>query len=182
MRSITIFLLAGILGFTLLNPNCNCDEITMQSPVYPTDKISVFQQLKQGIGRVVSKQQKKPVTGLKTMPNSKEMECLRNNIYFESRGEHEEGQRAVSHVTINRMNDNKYPDTLCGVTHQKKQFSWTHDRYSNIPPKGEVLDKSMRIAKSTWYHNQLNLDNTNGALYFNQSHRSGLKIGRHYFY
>lgn len=187
MKTITFFLLVGILGYTLLNPNCNCAndnyDATMNfSPVYSTDKISVFKRLQDRIGMVAPNEPETPAMVLKSTPNTKEMECLRNNIYFESRGEHDEGQKAVGFVTISRMNDPKFPDTICKVVHQRKQFSWTNDQYSNNPKRGKTLDKAERIAKVVWYQHQLGLDTTRGKLFFNTSHRSGQKIGNHYFY
>lgn len=184
MRSLTVFLLVGILGFTLLNPQCNChaNEIIMESPVYSKPQKSLIQRFKEATGRVYQESSKDAVEPLKTLPDAKELQCLRDNIYFESRGESEAGQRAVANVILNRMNNKKFPNTLCGVTYQRKQFSWTNDKNSNIPRKGDALNRAERIAKTVWYHNQLNLDNTNGKLFFNTTHMSGQKIGRHYFY
>jgi spore germination cell wall hydrolase CwlJ-like protein len=63
----------------------------------------------------------------------KELYCLARNIYHEAGGESFEGQVAVAMVSINRMESGKFPDTICGVVHQKThvspqrvvcQFSW----------------------------------------------------------
>lgn len=59
--------------------------------------------------------------------------CLQQNIYFESRNQSELGQRAVAWVTLNRVDDSRYPDTICDVVWQRKQFSWTHDGKSDVP-------------------------------------------------
>lgn len=60
--------------------------------------------------------------------------CLAKNVYYESRSEDIKGQFAVASVTINRVNDERWPDTVCGVVRQitisnksKKKvcaFSW----------------------------------------------------------
>jgi len=55
-----------------------------------------------------------------------ELYCLALNIYFESRGEPTEGQYAVADVTLNRVEDTRFPDTICEVVYQRRQFSWTH--------------------------------------------------------
>jgi len=55
--------------------------------------------------------------------NSRELDCLARNIYYEAGLESEEGQVAVGLVTINRSNDEKYPHTICGVVNQKTVFS-----------------------------------------------------------
>ena len=60
----------------------------------------------------------------------KQHNCLALNIYHEARGERVEGQIAVAHVTMNRVNHEKWPSTICEVVYQPKQFSWTHDKCS----------------------------------------------------
>lgn len=60
--------------------------------------------------------------------------CLAKNIYYESRNEDIRGQFAVASVTLNRVNDPRYPSTVCDVVKhetianrtKKKvcQFSW----------------------------------------------------------
>lgn len=57
--------------------------------------------------------------------------CLAANIYHEARGERLEGMFAVGLVTINRKNDHRWKDSICGVVYQKHQFSWTGMR--NLP-------------------------------------------------
>ena len=55
-----------------------------------------------------------------------EIYCAAQNIYFESRGEPDIGQVAVALVVLNRVNDRRWPSTICDVVWQDKQFSWTH--------------------------------------------------------
>lgn len=59
--------------------------------------------------------------------------CLQQNIYFEARNQSTIGQVAVAWVTLNRMEETQYPNTVCGVVWQNKQFSWTHDGKSDRP-------------------------------------------------
>ncbi len=54
-----------------------------------------------------------------------ELNCLAKNVYYESRGESKRGKLAVALVTLNRVEDTRYPDTICDVVYQKHQFSWT---------------------------------------------------------
>ena len=51
--------------------------------------------------------------------------CLTLNVYHEARGEPFLGQVAVAEVTLNRVDDLRWPDTVCEVVWQKSQFSWT---------------------------------------------------------
>ncbi|UEM22529.1 cell wall hydrolase [Skermanella mucosa] len=59
--------------------------------------------------------------------------CLARNIYFEARGESSRGQYAVAAVTLNRVREKRWPDGICGVVYQSKQFSWTISRPMSRP-------------------------------------------------
>lgn len=86
--------------------------------------------------------------------------CLAKNIYYESSGEGLQGQFAVAAVTLNRVEDPRYPSTICGVVKQvtitnitKKavcQFSWYCE-----PGK---RDKDIPIRKKDGSINQLVVD------------------------
>lgn len=62
-----------------------------------------------------------------------EQKCLAEGIYFEARGEELKGQAAVAQVILNRVRNPAYPDTICGVVYQNKnwrnrcQFSFACD-------------------------------------------------------
>lgn len=73
--------------------------------------------------------------------NDEEMLCLQQNIYFEARNESEEGLYAVAFVTLNRTANPKFPDSVCGVVWQRKQFSWTHDGKRDRPNLANVLER-----------------------------------------
>lgn len=62
---------------------------------------------------------------LVTQSHDNELFCLTQNVYYEARGESRAGKIAVALVTLNRIDDKRYPSTICGVVFQKKQFSWT---------------------------------------------------------
>ena len=80
--------------------------------------------------------------------DSDKLQALALNIYYESRGESEEGMRMVGEVTINRVSSSKYPDNICDVVYQDCQFAWTCSNKRNEKPKEiEVWKKSLEIAK-----------------------------------
>ena len=83
---------------------------------------------------------------LTTSIQASEIECLAKNIYFESRGEPEAGQFMVGFVTLNRMRDERWPNTICKVVYQRNQFEWTRDIHSNTPKNGELYNKAIYIA------------------------------------
>ncbi|RDE10676.1 cell wall hydrolase [Pelagibacterium lacus] len=65
--------------------------------------------------------------------SEREQWCLATGIYFEARGESYRGQVAVAQVIMNRVEDHRYPDTICGVVYQNQhrrnacQFSFACD-------------------------------------------------------
>jgi N-acetylmuramoyl-L-alanine amidase len=122
---------------------------------------------------------------------AEETRCLALNIYFESRGEPEEGQIAVAHVTLNRVQNSRFPDTICAVVYQPKQFSWTHIRRSHTPSNRAAWKQSKRIAETAikWY--AVGEDFSDGALFFHADYvnpywskhfTKTVQIGRHIFY
>ncbi|SMD00317.1 Cell Wall Hydrolase [Fulvimarina manganoxydans] len=50
-------------------------------------------------------------------------ECMARVMYFESNRTSEEGMVAVGTVVMNRVESPKFPNTVCGVVGQRKQFA-----------------------------------------------------------
>lgn len=57
------------------------------------------------------------------MRQMSEKECMMRAMYFESNRSSAEGMLAVGTVVMNRVADNRYPQTVCGVVGQKNQFA-----------------------------------------------------------
>jgi spore germination cell wall hydrolase CwlJ-like protein len=57
------------------------------------------------------------------MNRMSEKECLMRAMYFESNRSSADGMLAVGTVVMNRKNDARYPQTVCGVVGQKNQFA-----------------------------------------------------------
>ena len=53
-----------------------------------------------------------------------ELACMATAIYFEARGEPMVGQVAVAQVIMARVNDERYPNTICEVVKQGYYYSW----------------------------------------------------------
>jgi len=53
-----------------------------------------------------------------------ELACMATAIYFEARGEPMVGQVAVAQVIMARVNDGRYPNTICEVVKQGYYYSW----------------------------------------------------------
>ena len=123
--------------------------------------------------------------------NPVEATCLAKNIYFESRGEDIQGQYAIASVTMNRVRELRFPDSVCGVVHQmsisrytKKEvcaFSWYCDQNSNnidfYHTDGKIKEKVVNEFQTASYIavailSGLVKDNTNGATNFCNTHIS----------
>ena len=137
----------------------------------------------------------------------KQLTCLAKNIYFEARNEPFAGQFAVALVTLNRVNDSAFPDTICKVVYQgihtadgfpkrdRCQFSWYCDGNSDEVRNLKSFDKSQKIANlAMLQYSKLKsegLDYTEGARYYHTYEisprwsRTFPKVGRigdHIFY
>ncbi|MEG6508801.1 cell wall hydrolase [Methyloligella sp. 2.7D] len=82
----------------------------------------------------------------------RERRCLATAIYFEARGESQEGQLAVAQVVMNRVRSPKFPDTVCGVVYQgqfKKgcQFSFTCDGKTDNAKEGPQWELAQKLAR-----------------------------------
>lgn len=71
--------------------------------------------------------------------------CLAVAVFFEARGETTTGQYAVAEVIMNRVEDDRYPDTVCGVVFEDSQFSFTHDGKPDRLPR--VATRASKRAK-----------------------------------
>ena len=59
--------------------------------------------------------------------------CMAVAIFFEARAEPVAGMEAVANVIINRVGDSRYPNTVCDVVWERKQYSFTHDGLTDDP-------------------------------------------------
>lgn len=116
-----------------------------------------------------------------------ETECLATNIYFEARGESVEGQKAVAFVTLNRVDNNKFPNDICSVVYQAKHSEWWAEHKDRLVPIRNQCQfswycdgKSDRIRNSSDYQRLYTLaaevitgrheDNTDGALWYHANY------------
>ncbi len=125
-----------------------------------------------------------------------EIRCLALTIYFEARGEPDEGKLAVGHVVMNRVFDSRYPSQVCSVVRQggewprnRCQFSWWCDGRSDKPRDRAAWERAMAFARLIYWG--FSKDPTGGALWYHADYvspawrkvlGSGPKIGRHQFY
>lgn len=83
---------------------------------------------------------------------SEEHKCLAEAVYYEARSEVIEGQLAVAEVIMNRVADERYPKTICGVVNQGSnrstgcQFTFTCDGSRELIPYGDRWMKARSVA------------------------------------
>lgn len=116
--------------------------------------------------------------------------CLALNIYHEGRGESLKGQAGIAAVTMNRVRSRYYPNSVCEVVWQRKQFSWTHvaARHHSVTDLGGwkqalVIAKLFmdgaqvtQVGHATHYH-----ADTVKPYWIAKNKLIG-KVGNHYFY
>lgn len=123
------------------------------------------------------------------------IDCLASNIYYEARGESKLGKIAVGLVTINRVKDPRYPDTICEVVREPKQFSWYRPgKIVRLASSGNAMYGRIRelavTVYDTYYTSSTPDDITHGATHFhsksvNPSWNGKVKvasIGNHVFF
>jgi cell wall hydrolase len=80
------------------------------------------------------------------------LECLTQAVYYEARGESEDGQRAVAQVVLNRVRHPAYPNSVCGVVYQGSerltgcQFTFTCDGSMSAGIEPYAWERARRIA------------------------------------
>lgn len=72
-------------------------------------------------------------------------ECMARAMYFESNRSSDEGMLAVGTVVMNRLQSGKYPDSVCGVVGQKKQFA--PGVLSKRMAEGKSRERAYRMAE-----------------------------------
>jgi spore germination cell wall hydrolase CwlJ-like protein len=73
--------------------------------------------------------------------------CLAKNIYHEAGYESDLGKYAVAQVTINRLQDERWPKTICEVVMEPYQFSWTNNPNARwFKPNNQAWVRSKEIA------------------------------------
>lgn len=135
--------------------------------------------------------------------NNPEEECLALNIYFEARSDNLAGKYAVANVVLNRVQDARYPNTICDVVQQGQmgsnsktirthfcQFSWFCDNLSDIPNEEDSWQKAQMVAYNIVNHQKFR-GLTEGATHYHATYVNPRwaptlefvgTIGQHLFY
>ena len=107
-----------------------------------------------------------------------EVLCMAKNIFFEAAVESTAGKLAVAQVTLNRVNSDKFPSSVCEVVYEGKhhasgfpkrdqcQFSWYCDGRGDDPPESRLWDAAQDLAKYVILRQDDLPDITDGATFY----------------
>ena len=98
--------------------------------------------------------------------------CMAKNIYFEARNESRKGQMAIALVTLQRVKDPRYPNTVCGVVYDNKQFSWYSDGLSDYPRNHKVWGEIALLASAMLDSDTSLYDFTYGSTHYHADYVS----------
>lgn len=128
--------------------------------------------------------------------SEREQNCLTAGIYFESRGEPVRGQAAVAQVILNRVKNPAYPNSICGVVYQNKQwrnrcqFSFACDRIKDRVNDPKRWSMASYVARETT-EGRIWLSTVGSATHYHAAYvkpkwastmRRAGRIGLHIFY
>ena len=80
--------------------------------------------------------------------SDRDVDCLARNIFYEAGSESTEGKVAVGLVTINRSQDPKYPQNVCGVVRQRTALTVTQ-KITTVKP-----------VQTAWFENPKKIEET----------------------
>ena len=134
--------------------------------------------------------------------------CLALNTYHEAKNQSMVGQIATAQVVMNRVEDRRFPNTVCEVVKQgptrpswedpnkeypikhRCQFSWYCDGKSDVPKNEKAWRKAQDVAFLVLY-NKIQLDVTEGATHYHATYvkpawaktkKRTTRIEKHIFY
>lgn len=122
----------------------------------------------------------------------RQIEVLALNMYHEARGDGPDAMQMVGEVTLNRVESHRYPNNICDVVYQRRQFSWTHVRSDHATHETDSWEIALELAEGL-IRGEIDLFN-NGATHFlnpdavrvmprwTQTFQQVGRIGGHVFY
>jgi spore germination cell wall hydrolase CwlJ-like protein len=173
MIKIFVAMLAALFGFTVSEPEVE---------IYYPEPVTAIEQ---------EYQQPHPIDVEAEIFAREQVKCLALNAYFEARNSSFEDMLATSHVVLNRVQAERYPDTICDVIKQPKQFSW----YNPTNPPEPRLDNKLEarawekaVTVAIMVYLGQSIDPTNGATHYHAYYvepywttTKRKRIGKHFY-
>ena len=84
--------------------------------------------------------------------NIDELKCMAENIYFEGSAEPMIGKIAIGHVVMNRIQDERFPNTICEVVHQGPVTeSWKTKKDPTLPDSERKFYPIKNRCQFSWW-------------------------------
>ena len=84
--------------------------------------------------------------------SAEDVKCLTENMYHEARSDGYAGMYATTMVVINRVNDWRYPDTVCDVVHQGPvKESWKTAQHKDLSELDRIYFPIKNKCQFSWY-------------------------------
>ncbi len=94
--------------------------------------------------------------------SASDIECMAKVVDHEAANQPRDGQLAVAHVMINRVRSAKFPNSLCAVAYQPRQFSYINSH--RIREGSQRWQTALQIAREAL--SGVAADTSRGALFF----------------
>lgn len=125
-----------------------------------------------------------------------EHRCLSEVMYYEARGEGQEGQKAVAEVVFHRMNHGNYGHSICAVVYEGAgkpgcQFTFTCNGQLALPKSAEDWHETQVLAARILTGEVKLADTTGDAIFYHATSvqpgwdntlQRTVQIGNHIFY
>ena len=84
--------------------------------------------------------------------DSNELYCMAQNIYHESGNQSKTGMIAVAHVTMNRVRDSRFPNTVCEVVFEGPiRESWKTRNDPDLADEDRIFYPIKNRCQFSWY-------------------------------
>jgi len=90
-------------------------------------------------------------SNIKSEFDIEEARCLAENIYHEARNQGTAGWLAVAAVTLNRVTDDRFPDTICGVVFQAETTESWKTKGKDVPDIERIYYPVRHRCQFSWY-------------------------------
>lgn len=78
--------------------------------------------------------------------------CIALNVYYEARADNLAGKYAVADVVLNRVEDKRFPDTVCGVVYEAVMYeSWKTKQHADLPDEERIYYPKRDRCQFSWY-------------------------------
>ena len=141
-----VLVIFGLVGFMIVEDGQAGSVTTMNAPNENT--IEALYTNKESLQLVKIIQELPP----KLVSEDNEAICMALNIYYESRSDNLAGQYAVADVVLNRVQDGRYPNSICEVVYQGPvRESWKTKQDPDLSESERIYNPIRHKCQFSWY-------------------------------